>query len=368
MKSVSRILIAEDEQQLRMGIKLSLKTNGYEVAEAADGVEALQTIMKCRIAGMPFDLLVCDYLMPRMTGEELLVKLKEHHAILPTLVMTGYGEKELLVRLLRAGCSAFIDKPFESSALCGQVAAMLAESSETLREMRRRDRLALIGERTRQTAHDLNNIIGGALGYADMALDKLEPDHPARFMVDKLVATSSRAAEICMNLLGYQRATGESSRLKTEINSLVARVGTLLQDIAPENITVTSSTLGQPVWFSADSERLQQALLNLGFNAFAAMKEGGQLTISLAQDRVARSTFQGAEQPCVILSIRDTGNGLSLDNMEHLFKEGFTNRENGFGIGLTIVKNIVEIEHNGWIEVASEIGKGTLFKLYFPVE
>lgn len=126
---MSRILVAEDEANLRMGIALSLKTDGYDVTEAADGAEALEAVVRMKSAGMPFDLLVCDIQMPIMDGEELLVKLKEIRALPPTLAITGYGEKELIVRLMRAGCRGYVDKPFDPDTLCAQVAAMLADSA-----------------------------------------------------------------------------------------------------------------------------------------------------------------------------------------------------------------------------------------------
>jgi signal transduction histidine kinase len=365
---MSRILIAEDEQQLRMGIALSLKTSGYDIAETGNGVDALQAIIQMKSAGTPFDLLVCDIQMPRMTGEELLVKLKELRATLPTLVITGFGEKELLVRLLRAGCRDFVDKPFEPDALCRQVNAMLAESADISHEVKRREHLASIGEKVVQTAHDLNSIIDGALGYAESALDELEPGHPIRRRLEKLMATSNRAAEICRNLLSGHRAAEESFRIATEITSLAARAAAVLEDIAPENIIVTANAPDGPVWLSADGERLQQALLNLGFNAFAAMERNGQLTISVASERAARPGPESLEQACVVLSVRDTGKGLLPGEMGRIFKEGHEARAYGFGLGLGIVKKIIENEHHGWITVESEPGKGTLFTLYLPIE
>lgn len=365
---MSKILISDDEQQLRMGIALSLRIDGYEVTETANGIDALQAVVNGKNAGFPFDLLVCDYQMPRMTGEELLIKLKELRASLPTLIITGYGEKQLLVRLLRAGCRDFIDKPFEPEALCRRAKEILADTADMSAETRLKEHFARIGERTLQTVHDLNNIIGGTMGYADQALEELEPDHPIRRRIEKLLATSGRAAEICRGLLASHRKVEESFRVATEINSLIARIGTLLQDLAPENVTVTAANIGHPVWLRADAERLQQALLNLGFNAFAAMSHGGVLSISVERKPASRPGLQKRKQPCLVLSVHNTGGGIPAEKTDRLFEEGFTSRPDGFGFGLSIVKNIVEYEHHGWITVHSEPGKGTLFSLFFPIE
>jgi len=365
---VSRILIAEDEDQLRVGIALALRTDGHEVAEAGNGLDALQAIVAGKSAGAPFDLLICDYQMPRMTGEELLVKLRKVRAVLPTLIMTGYSEKELLVRLMRAGCRDFIDKPFEPSHLCQQIRDILADTADDALEARRKEYLALMGEKTIQTAHDLNNILSGAIGCADMALGELEHGHPLRRRIEKLLATSNRGAEICRNLLKSHRAAEDSFRVTTEINSLAARIAAVLEDVAPENVRIGAVTLDRPVWLSADAERLQQALLNLGFNAIASMPTGGNLTISVAYSVAARPGLGGREQPCVVLSVRDTGHGLPPQMKERLFENRPANREDGHGFGLGIVKKIVEFEHGGWMAVEPEWGKGTTFSLYFPTE
>jgi signal transduction histidine kinase len=347
---------------------LSLKTDGHNVTESANGVEALDAMVKTKAIGNPFDLLVCDIQMPVMTGEELLAKLKELRATLPTIVITGYGEKELLIRLMRLGCSDFVDKPFEPMMLCNKVESMLADSKIAHNDTVRRERLAIIGEKTIHTAHDLNNMLGGVIGYADRALDDLEPDHPIRKRLEKLIAESSRAAQICKGLLDNYRNAQDSFLISTEINSLVARVCALLQDIAPGNIMVTAATLAHPIWLKADAERIQQALLNLGFNAFEAMGNNGVLFISITEADAVRPSLPSYRRHCVILSVGDTGNGFPPDKQNHPFDDGSTSRKGGYGLGLNIVRKIVEQEHNGWISVESSLGKGTKFTLYFPTE
>ena len=364
---MSRILIAEDEPQLRMGIALSLKTNGYEVTETVNGMDALEVIIRMKNSDTPFDLLVCDIQMPKMSGEELLAKLKTLRVILPALVITGYGEKELLVRLMRVGCRDFMDKPFEPDTLCTKVAVMLADCQDLSFETRRKEHLAAIGEKTLQTVHDLNNILSGAIGYADLALEEIEPKHPIRHRLEKMITTSSRAAEICKKLLCNYRTAKDSFRIKTEINSLTARVEALLRDIAPENVTVKATTLEQPVWLTADGERLQQALLNLGLNAFNAMPKGGKLILSVSQQQANFPGSNSTEEACIVLTVCDTGIGITEEKMANLFEESNTTRSDDCGLGLSIVKQIVEQEHEGWIVMKSEPGKGTCFSLFFSM-
>jgi FixJ family two-component response regulator len=328
---MNRILIAEDELQLRMGIALSLKTIGYEVIESSNGADALQEIIKADTNQTPFDCFICDVQMPKMTGEEVLQKLTELSISLPTIIITGYGEKELLIRLMRAGCRDFIDKPFEPDLLCNRVTAILSSAEVVTTEKRRINCLAAIGERTLQTAHDLNNMLGLITGHTDMALGEIGSDHPTRNRLQKIIASSARAADICKKLLSAHPTLESTSLIATEMNSLISRVGVILTDIAPVNVDVSAMPLDHVLWMKANSERLQQALLNLGLNAFAALPDGGNVSISIVECAATHVSPSGEELNCVVISVADNGCGIPGDIMDKLFKKGL-------GSGLSIVK------------------------------
>jgi len=128
------ILLAEDEAQTRFTLSLLLKNEGYRVTAVADGWDALQFIEE--VSGSEedsLDLLVLDVQMPRMTGLELLDKLHQRKLHLPALVITGYGNKEMVVELMRRGCADYLDKPFEPDDLLGRVFKVLQHE-----EMRQR--------------------------------------------------------------------------------------------------------------------------------------------------------------------------------------------------------------------------------------
>ncbi len=363
-----RILIVEDETNLSESLYFLLSSEKYQVVVAPNGKAAFIAIHNAILNGKPFDLLVTDILMPEMTGEELLTLLRKHHIDMPSLVITGYGDKEMAVRMLRLGCTDFLDKPFESELIISRVREILEESDRQISEARQREYLAGIGEKTSQIAHDLNNMIGGTLGYADMALEEIEAGHPARKRLEKLMATSNQAAEICHALLDKSKRVSGSFRIKTEITTLVARMEKIFTDIAPENVSVVVSIPKEKLWLCADGDRLQQALLNIGFNALNAMPEGGVLTLSVGVENACDERASGGMRQCTVFSIGDTGKGISANVTDHLFEEGFSTRENGYGMGLACVRSIVEMEHQGWIQVASQVGKGTHFKLYIPFE
>jgi signal transduction histidine kinase len=361
------ILIAEDEANLATSLYFILTAAKYKVTLARNGKIAFAHITSSRLNSSFIDLLITDILMPEMTGEQLLDLLRKNRIEIPTLIMTGYGEKELIVRLMRLGCDDFIDKPFEPDVILQRVESILAESSQKTLEHQQRELMAWIGERTSQVAHDLNNPIGATLGNADLALGGIEPDHPAKKNLERLLASSGRAAEICRGLLAKSQGLAESVRINTEINSLVERAAAVLRDIAPEKVSVEASTPVATLWLKADGERLQQAILNLGFNAFNAMPEGGRVSIKVTRENAANPRRSGPALKCVVFKVEDSGVGIPTDTIDRIFKEGFTTCDNGHGMGLACVRKIVEEEHLGWIEVTSTVGKGTTFTIYIPV-
>lgn len=112
--SKSHILIAEDEEQLLSSMEIALRRTGFTVSKAKNGSEALSIIKKCYANDIPIDLLVTDIQMPEMNGEELVNTIRCLDTSLPILVITGFGDKDLVVRLLRTGCTDYLDKPFSS--------------------------------------------------------------------------------------------------------------------------------------------------------------------------------------------------------------------------------------------------------------
>jgi len=107
-----RVLLAEDEAEARSSMRILLGNAGYAIHEAADGVEALNTLVKLQADARLPHLLIMDVRMPRLNGVQLLSELVQRNIRLPVLAITGYGSKEVLADLLHLGCTGYLDKPF----------------------------------------------------------------------------------------------------------------------------------------------------------------------------------------------------------------------------------------------------------------
>ena len=196
------------------------------------------------------------------------------------------------------------------------------------------------------------------MGYADLALEEIEEGHQTRTYLNKILKTTSRAAEICQTLLNASRCNEPPEFVPTEINSLIVRCAALLEDVVAAYVSIETKTDAVPLWCTVNAERIQQAVLNLGINAAQAMEKGGRLTI-------ACSPVEHVGGASVCLTISDTGAGIAPDILGKLFQKEFTTKINGHGIGLQTVKEIVE-EHTGTIAVNSIVGNGTTFTINIP--
>ncbi len=362
--NTKRILIADDEKQTTYCLSMILRMRGYEAITADNGRDALYSIVEMQHSGTPIDLLICDIRMPGLSGEALISKLHELKLQIPTLVMTAFGEKNLVVRLMRLGCRDFIDKPFEPAEIRERVENLLAQTGEELLEARRKDQLAIVGEVAHSLVHDMNNMLTGAVGYAELAIEEVDPAHPVSEKLHKLLVGASIGAETCRKLLALRNGNRAVVKAPTDVGSVVERIAVILRSIAPQSVEVRTNLPGKQVWLKADAACIQQALLNLGINALDAMPCGGQLTLSLCCGR--RPGGSPVTRPdCISVSVTDTGCGVLPGNLPKLFEEGFTTKQKGNGYGLARVKKIVE-EHNGWIDVESEPMKGSNFILNLP--
>lgn len=114
-----------------------------------------------------------------------------------------------------------------------------------------------------------------------------------------------------------------------------------------------------------DPDQLQQVLLNLFLNAFQAMPEGGELRISTSSQKIQREELGGERREYIVIEVADSGVGIEEGLLKNIFNPFFTTKAGGTGLGLMVVQGIVQ-DHEGWVEVESKVGKGSVFRVYLP--
>jgi PAS domain S-box-containing protein len=237
-------------------------------------------------------------------------------------------------------------------------------------QLRQSQRMEAIGQLTAGIAHDFNNLLTAINGFAELIQQQVSPDSPAYEMTGKILRSGQHAAELIRQLLAFSRKQVIQPQT-LNLNTTVDNVDKMLQRIISETIEV-DIVLAPDLWpIEADPAQMEQVVINLVVNARDAMPDGGKLTIETANvflDDDYIANHLGAELgEHILLSVSDTGYGMSEEVQAHIFEPFFTTKEvsEGTGLGLSTVFGIVK-QNGGNIWVYSEEGMGATFKIYLP--
>jgi len=246
----------------------------------------------------------------------------------------------------------------------------LTENIKLEEQFRQAQKMEAVGRLSGGVAHDFNNILTLIQGNVDFLKysDKMSPAE--REALGDIAQGTERAAALTRQLLAFsRRQTMQTANL--DLNQVVDQMTRMLRRILGEDIEMQLHYFAQPVFVRADAGMLEQVLLNLVVNSRDAMPNGGRLAIETAVVEIDRAAVaqhpQWREGAFVCLSVRDTGGGIPADLLPRIFEPFFTTKDvgKGTGLGLATVYGIVE-QHNGWVSVDSESGKGTTFRIYLP--
>jgi len=239
-------------------------------------------------------------------------------------------------------------------------------------QLRQSQKMDAIGQLAGGIAHDFNNLLTAIRGNASLLLlsDAAQSGETSD-CAQQIVEAAERAANLTRQLLMFSRKQ-VIQPIRLDLNEVVAQMTKLLQRILGEDISLASNYAPGLPAIQADTGMIEQILLNLAVNSRDAMPKGGQLIISTGTETVnAETGGQNDGAPAglyVRLTVADTGCGIPAEHLLRIFEPFFTTKEvgKGTGLGLATVHGIVQ-QHNGRITVSSEAGRGTTFRIYFPV-
>jgi PAS domain S-box-containing protein len=242
---------------------------------------------------------------------------------------------------------------------------------KTLEEQfRQAQKMEAIGRLAGGVAHDFNNILAVVLMNTSLLRVTETSSEEQTEGLDQIAMAAERGANLTRQLLAFSRRQVMKARA-LDLNDVVSGMIKMLQRIIGEDIALQTRLLPGVALVHGDPVMIEQVLLNLAVNARDAMPEGGELDVRLENitvDKSAAALWRPDQTgDFVRLSIRDTGSGIAPEHLPHLFEPFFTTKEvgKGTGLGLATVHGIVE-QHHGWIEVESQLGKGTTFHIHLP--
>jgi PAS domain S-box-containing protein len=244
------------------------------------------------------------------------------------------------------------------------------EQKKLQEQLTQAQKMESVGRLAGGVAHDFNNILGIIIGYAEMIMMDMEPDNPIYPHLQRILNTTQRAADLVRQLLAFARKQTASPEI-LNINETVANMFRMLKRIIGEDINLIWKP-GHDIWnVRIDPVQIDQILANLAVNSRDAISNTGSITLETGNVVFDYAYSAGHAEilpgEFVLLEVSDTGSGMSKEVVEHIFEPFFTTKETGkgTGLGLATVYGIVR-QNNGFINVYSEEGKGTSFKIYLP--
>lgn len=251
--------------------------------------------------------------------------------------------------------------------------AIIRDVTETkrLQELESRaQRLETAGKIAGQVAHDFNNLLGPLVAYPELIRDMLPENHPARTFIDDMETASNKIANLNQQLLTLSRRghyNQEVFNLNPLINQAVKDIGKL-----PESVTVELDLAPDLMNIKGGSAQVYRVIMNVLTNARDAVGNTGKIVIKTENvyiDKTLIGYTRVLKGEFVKVTIADTGNGISPENIQKIFDPFFTtkttDKKRGSGLGLSVVDAVMN-DHGGYIDLTSNVGQGTVFYLYFP--
>ena len=238
-------------------------------------------------------------------------------------------------------------------------------------QLRQAQKMDVVGQLAGGIAHDFNNMLTGIIGAAEMLNWRLGDDPYNAKLTGVILDAATRSADLTRQLLAFSRK-GKITSTPISINDCIAAVVAILERTIDKRITLEVNLVAENPIVIGDPGLLQNALLNLAVNARDAMAEGGTLrfataNLELGEPGAVCHPAQLPPGPYLEIAVSDTGVGMTAEVLEHIYEPFFTTKETGkgTGLGLAAVYGTVK-EHNGTINVCSEPGQGTVFRVRLP--
>ncbi|HWF96328.1 MAG TPA: PAS-domain containing protein [Xanthobacteraceae bacterium] len=274
------------------------------------------------------------------------------------------------VRLVTSSRICVRDRNGEAQYLLG-VTEDITERKGVEEQLRQAQKMEAVGNMTGGVAHDFNNLLTVIIGNLDLLLEDVAGNDAAEQKIETILQASERGADLTRLMLAFSRRQPLQSK-PVDVNQLIRNTARLLNRTLGEDISIEVQPGTDVQRALVDESQLETALLNISINARDAMPEGGALTITTSNAEL--DADYAAHHPGVVpgtyvqIEIADTGVGMPPDVLERIFEPFFTTKaaEKGTGLGLSMVYGFMK-QSSGHISVYSEVGEGTVFKLFLPL-
>ena len=362
-----RILLVEDNPG---DARLTRET----LSEAADGRFELSCTGRLdlaleHVASHETDVILLDLTLPDSSGLQTFERLHAQAPAIPMIVLTGMDVESLGMEAVQKGAQDYLIKGQVDTALLVRSIRHSIERKLLENQLLQSNRLESVGELAGGVAHEFNNLLTSIMGYTQLGITGLDPGDPVRSDLEAVLKSAERASKLASQLLVFSRQQ-VCEPVPFDLNQLILNSGKLLRSVIETDVELVDLLAPDLSHVTADPNQIEQVLMNLVVNARDAMPSGGKLVIETTNTHV--DDTQADRWDCrpgnhVLLAVTDNGTGMGEDVRRKVFDPFFTTKDTGkgTGLGLSICYGIVK-QNGGRIEVESEIGKGSTFKVYLP--
>ena len=349
-RSKMNILVVDDEVVQIETLSRGLKSQGYQVDHALNGTEALK---KLQNKLTKVDMVITDYAMPGMNGLSLLKNIRKSDRTLPVIMMTAYGDKEIVIDALRNRCNSFIEKPFTLEKLMEETERALSNVPE---EKENQDLADMIPKQI----HQINNPLMSIMGSAELAMLKMEDPEAVKESFKRIIEAAQKIHRINKEIMRSSREMDPRVEA-VNLEILIQDCFKMFKDLLTlKNIEVDFDLGHRGMEVAGNKYSLEQLFKNLMLNAVEAMANSQQKQLMV-------ETYYETYANAIVIKISDTGCGIPDGLMDTLFTSYVTSKEQGTGLGLSVVKSIVE-KHGGKISVKSNPDERTTFTIRLPAK
>ena len=341
-----RILAVDDDERNLALLSAKLDRDGYELATARNGIEALQ-----QVTSFHPDLIIMDVMMPRMDGYEALrhLKSREETRYIPVIMLTGRAEVEDKVLGFEVGAEDYINKPYSLLEVSARVKSLLRMRALQTK-LRETEKVAALGEMVDGIAHEIRNPLTAIGGIARRLFEhETEPQH--REYAQWIIKSVERLERMIERIDEYKRIL-VSTLVKGDLNKVVAEATNEIREFIEgqgKTNEVWQNLMPDAPPVNYDYGNMKMALFNILQNSVEAIETNGVITVETAP--VADETL--------IIRITDNGVGMTKEEVRKIFNPFQSTKFEGAGMGLTITYRIIQ-DHGGEIEVDSAKDKGTV--------
>ena len=364
-----RVLVVEDSQVARQLLDNLLRAEGIKTVLAQNGVEALELLRK---EHQRIDLVITDYMMPEMQGDELCIKIRNDlgNKSLPVIFLSAMGERDSILSIFKAGASDYVVKPFAKEELLARIRVHLEARrlnkflENQVMELKKLNKLK--DEFLAITSHDLRAPLNGIMGFSQLLAEDGNLTDLQREFIGHIFSSGEFLLELIGDILYLGRISSETGDLDFKpinLQQVIESSTQTLRHMATpkgQNLVILNETTQAPL-ISGDSGSLMRIFNNLLSNAIKFTPNGGEI----------RQILKTLPDGSVSVSVIDSGIGIPPEKIPLLFDKfskagrAGTAGEKSTGLGLSITKELVE-RHLGQVEVYSVVGEGTRFTVTFP--